>query len=241
MDYFGVPDKAVYTGLYAADGEVFAAGPPLASRGRDFVFVGQFIERKGVRDLIRAVERLRAEGYACELLAIGEGGLLNALSKAGVATLGFSAPETIAQELQRSRFLVLPSLEDHWGVVVHEATLSGCGLVLATGVGSRHDLLSIENGFLSVSGNADSLYAAMKAALGVDESWMDRCWRVSTDLAAEFSPRKWAATVWGIVASLEAVGAAPEPPTTPSPRTSERGDRGTNHEGVRSLSEDATR
>ena len=35
----------------------------------------------------------------------------------------------------------MPSLEEHWGLVVHEAALSGCALLLSNRVGAKEDFL----------------------------------------------------------------------------------------------------
>ena len=55
MRFFGVPEHRIRSGLYGADPQVFSAGPSISTRERDFLFVGRFIEVKGLRDLIRSV------------------------------------------------------------------------------------------------------------------------------------------------------------------------------------------
>ena len=58
----------------------------------------------------------------------------------------FVQPEELSQIYRRARGFVLASKEEHWGLVVHEAALSGCVLLLSNRVGAKLDLLA-GNGF----------------------------------------------------------------------------------------------
>ena len=50
--------------------------------------------------------------------------------------------------MNNSKCLVLPSYEDHWGVVVHEGICSGCLLILSNNVGSKMNFLKKMDTFL---------------------------------------------------------------------------------------------
>ena len=41
-----------------------------------------------------------------------------------------------------SKCLILPSLEENWGVVVHESSCCGCLLILSNKVGAREEFLN---------------------------------------------------------------------------------------------------
>lgn len=140
MRYFGMPEDSVYSGMLGADPEVYCQGPPLAERNYDFLFVGNYIPLKGIAGLIRAVKELRKAGRRFCIAAIGDGPMRGDLESAGIETLSFAQADTVAKMMRDARFLVLPSTQDHWGLVVHEAALSGCGLILSSGVGARFDL-----------------------------------------------------------------------------------------------------
>ena len=63
-----------------------------------------------------------------KLHVIGKGELVDELLKVPNSIYeGFKKPEDVAKSLRSSRFLILPSHEEHWGLVVHEAALSGSG------------------------------------------------------------------------------------------------------------------
>jgi glycosyltransferase involved in cell wall biosynthesis len=195
MKYFGMPDASVHTGMYGADPKAFLPGPPLSERQYDFLFAGQFIQRKGVLGLIRAVKRLRAEARDFTIAAVGDGPLRKNLESGSIEIHPFGGAETVARLMRKARFLILPSIEDHWGVVVHEAALSGCGLVLSRGVGARLDLLTPRNGFACEPGQPER---AMRQALHVDGPWLEECRQESFRLARGFGPERWQEVFWRI-------------------------------------------
>ena len=188
MKLFGMPEEAVYTGLYGADPEVFQSGPPWRERDYHFLFVGRFISRKGLRGLAEAVRLLRSEDMEFRIAAVGAGPMRADLESAGIAVHPFAEAASVAGMMQNARFLVLPSIEDHWGLVVHEAALSGCGLILSTAVGAHRDLLNARNGFICEPGRPAP---AMRQALRADPQWLSACSSESRRLASAFGPQQW--------------------------------------------------
>jgi glycosyltransferase involved in cell wall biosynthesis len=191
MDYFGVPAGKIHRGLYGADCQVFPPGPPLSERTNDFVFVGQFIPRKGIGCLIQATSILKKSGKRFSFVAIGQGPLRQDLEDAGFRVEQFSAPEVVAERLRNSRFLVLPSSEDHWPLVVHEAALSGCGLILSEAVGSRFEFSGKQNSWRFNTGDSTALAETMALALELDEYGRVGCYAQSLALAGKFGPDRW--------------------------------------------------
>ncbi len=188
MKLFGMPDGSVYTGLYGADPETFQLGPPWSERAYHFLFVGQFISRKGLKGLVGAARLLRSEGMDFRIAAVGAGPMRADLESAGIEVHAFTGAAEVARTMQNARFLVLPSMEDHWGLVVHEAALSGCGLILSTAVGSHRDLLSVRNGFICEPGQPAP---AMRQALLADPLWLSACLPESRRSALAFGPQRW--------------------------------------------------
>lgn len=155
LRFYGVPDDMIREGSYAADESLFTPGPALAERPKRIVYVGQFCERKNVKRLVeafrRSLEVLRSGGLdvgAWSLGMYGSGPLkekLVALAGTGrdgtVEVHDFLQPEELAAKYREARIFCLPSVEEHWGLVVHEAALSGCALLLSNRVGAADDLL----------------------------------------------------------------------------------------------------
>jgi glycosyltransferase involved in cell wall biosynthesis len=163
---FGMPGSAIYKGLYGADTSLFSGGSPLSERPKNILFSGQLIHRKGVDLLLQAWSRIRPQAESWRLVVSGEGPYAADLRSAlGVEYMGFLPPHKLAETMRRSRFLVLPSREEHWGLVVHEAACSGCGLILSDSVGASEDLLTLNGQTFrtnSVEALADSLLWATR-------------------------------------------------------------------------------
>lgn len=161
MRLYGFSDNQIATGLYSADETMFADGEPILSREKRIVYVGQFCERKNVKRLVEAFLKAKAKGEGeqrWELHLYGSGPLKDELAGLVSASRGgrdgtveihdFLQPEVLAAVYRKARVLALPSLEEHWGLVVHEGALSGCLLFLSDRIGAADDLLSDANGIV---------------------------------------------------------------------------------------------
>ena len=186
----GFRDSRIYgKGLYGADPEIFSPGPPLGTRPKQFIFVGEFNPNKAPDLLLRAFERFRSENPDWRILMIGRGELQASLHGTSVEILPFQAPDIIAEKLRQSRFLVLPSHEEHWGVVVHEdLLLSGCGLILSDAIGSGPDLLSDKNGYAFPAGDESALYRRLCEAANSPATRLERISGESVRLGHRFGP-----------------------------------------------------
>jgi glycosyltransferase involved in cell wall biosynthesis len=114
----------------------------------------------------------------------------------------FLQPVDLAPEYRKARFLVLPSHEDHWGLVVHEAAMSGCGLVLSRNVGARLDLASARNAIIVEPRRAEQLAAGLLAAAAMDEPALDVAAEESVALASGFGPAAFAASLGKLLNSI---------------------------------------
>jgi len=190
---FGVAPESVFTGLYGADSRVFSSQKPICEREKRFLFVGQLIERKGVAELRDAWVAFSEGNPGWSLEVIGSGPLEGMFRNVrGVRVSGFLQPHELAKRLSSSRVLVLPSHEDHWGVVVHEAALSGCALLLSNAVGAAEDLVSARNGILVEPGSSVSLRKGFELLVGKEKRWWLLAERESVRMAKRFGPHRWA-------------------------------------------------
>jgi len=194
--YLGIPDDAIYDGLYGGNPYVFDPGIPLHERPKRFLFVGRFEDRKGLVDLATAWRDVQPQLPGWELHTVGEGPLRSTLeSLPSVVIQPFKQLNEIAAIYQDSRFLILPSLEDHWGVVVHEAARSGCGLLLSKNVGAREDLANAVNSFVFPARNPAALADAISRAAHLGEAQLRSVYHESLALSYRFGPRLFAQAV----------------------------------------------
>jgi glycosyltransferase involved in cell wall biosynthesis len=76
--------------------------------------------------LARAFARIAHRLPDWELCLYGSGPLQSAISHPRIKVHGFIQPEQLGSLYRQARIFALPSFSEAWGVVVHEAALSGC-------------------------------------------------------------------------------------------------------------------
>ena len=150
---FGYDDNHIAPGVYAADESLFYDGELMSKREKRIIFVGRMHPVKNVLRLCEAFLKSSAGdlGWRLDMYGCGELSLaVNEIIKSGrrqcIYLHDFLQPEQLANEYRKSRAFILPSIREPWGVVVHEAALSGCFLLLSNCVGAAVDFLGEKNG-----------------------------------------------------------------------------------------------
>lgn len=198
----GFTGEQVIRGANTADVEVYDRGPrdrAELTNAKRFLFTGRLMPYKGVTVLRDAYLGYRAAELAAgrtpwPLDVVGIGELADDLAALpGVQMHGFvSAPE-LSDLMHRTTCLVLPSFIDFFGVVVHEAALSGQVLLCSDGVGATPYLLQDSyNGWTVAAGNVPSLTDALGRVSALDDDRLMAMSEASRSLAARFSPQQWA-------------------------------------------------
>lgn len=139
---------------------------------RIVLYVGRFVEAKGLRELVTAFGALLARDPRRRLVLLGDGVMRAALEQllrdSGIAartTLpGACEPAGVAQWLAACDVLTLPSWSEGYPNVVVEAV--ACGRpVVATDVGGTREILDADNGILVPPRDAAALERALEDAL----------------------------------------------------------------------------
>jgi glycosyltransferase involved in cell wall biosynthesis len=153
----GVKRERILQLQNAVDEERFKADvePAWVIQPRPVVlYVGQFIERKGVRLLLDAAASLQQNSCEFSLLLVGSGREKQALEQQakalGLKNVHFrpsQAPEEMPSVYRSADVMVLPTLEDVWGLVANEAILSGVPVLCSKYAGCAADLFPPENVF----------------------------------------------------------------------------------------------
>jgi glycosyltransferase involved in cell wall biosynthesis len=193
MRKLGVSSENLFTGLYGSEPAIFYRKEVCSRRENKFIFVGQLIKRKGVDKLVAAFSRFHEKHPEFQLDVYGAGPLESLMSGVkGVNLKSFSKPEIIAEALQKSKFLILPSLEDHWPLIVSEAAMSGCGLLLSDKIGNIPEFANEKNSFIFNATSEEALYKSMLMASECSEYTLDEICRESCRLGLKFTPSNWA-------------------------------------------------
>ncbi|MEJ2019487.1 MAG: glycosyltransferase family 4 protein [Maritimibacter sp.] len=197
LTFLGMPQSNVLFGNYGAFSKIYHPRLEQGSVKSGFIFVGQFIKRKGVDVLLTAFHKYRAQGGSWDLSLYGSGDLSELVAPAlqeteGLKILPFAQPADVARSFRASKVFVLPSVLEHWGTVVCESAACGCSLLLSSAVGSANDLLIPGvNGASFKAGDADELCAKMHLLEKLDEDWHSQASTVSISQASQKNEKSY--------------------------------------------------
>ena len=213
LRFYGARRGRLATGMYAADSSLFFDGKPLSERPKSIIYVGQFIARKNVLRLAEAFLEANI-GRDWRLDMYGSGPLRGELETLADGKEGFGLqihdfvqPEDLAAKYREARIFCLPSLVEHWGVVAHEAALSGCILLLGNKVGATADFLGHANGRDFNPYDMKAIIKALKWAMNLSDGELAMAQAESLRLAAESGIRQFAA---GAMHAMESAGGGVE-------------------------------
>jgi glycosyltransferase involved in cell wall biosynthesis len=192
----GFRDRPILQGLYCADDTVFGSGDR-AQPESSFLYVGRMIpEVKGLETLIAAYQIYRDQVTDPWPLRLSGGGPLAGefASVRGATVVGFSQPSDVARLMAQSGCLVLPSAFEPWGVVVHEAALSGLPLVLSSRVGAASAFLREgRNGYGFSAGSVTELAGQLTRIHHHTSGELRAMSEVSRELGGIWTTAEWAA------------------------------------------------
>ena len=160
----GIPEDRIWLVPYGADtGErVFMPGAARSSnRAYRILFAGQIGIRKGLRALLDALTDLKRPEWQVDFV----GAKLDESAKdfaayRGATPLSFHGPvsqRALAKWMQDSSVMVLPSLEEGFGLVVPQALNCGCPCIVSDRVGAKDLIRHHENGSIFPVNDAAAL------------------------------------------------------------------------------------
>jgi len=136
----------------------------------DFIFVGSFYSIKGVDILCSAIELLDKNIKYC---FVGSGDyestILKLKEKYNVELFKNKTQKEIAILLSASKYLVLPSRGDSFGLVVSEAIFCGTPAIVSNIGGMKDQVKDNYNGFIVKENNPQELAKTLKKALSLSE------------------------------------------------------------------------
>ena len=153
----GVKREKILQSQNSVDEEQFHSSvePAWLLRPRPVVlYVGRFVELKGVRLLLDAVATLQRAGVEFSLLLVGEGREKQALEQRAaeleLKNVHFrpaQPPEKMPSVYRSADLVVFPTLQDVWGFVANEAILCGVPVLCSKYAGCAAELFPAENIF----------------------------------------------------------------------------------------------
>lgn len=181
----GIPESRIKVIPNGVDTKRFVP-PAHGAREKLVLYVGTFIERKGLAHLLAAMPDIFRAFPDHRLLLVGEGpeesSLRQLSERLGIADrvsfLDFQPQERVRDWMQRAQLFVLPSLEEGMGVVLLEALACGTPVV-ASQIDGIQDVVTPEVGILVPPADAQALSTAVQNILCDPGRWqeMSRCAR----------------------------------------------------------------
>ncbi|HVY18254.1 MAG TPA: glycosyltransferase [Rhodopila sp.] len=165
----GVPERKL---TVLPIGEEIPDSPPDRAPSH-YLFVGRFVEKKGLAVLAEAMRRLRAEGDATPLVCIGDGPMrpvLQALSRElpGISLPGWVDIRAVSGYMRSAVALIVPSViaadGDAEGLpsVIPEAMAQACPVIASAQGGMAEAIMDDVSGLLAPPGDPAALARAMR-------------------------------------------------------------------------------
>lgn len=163
----GIPDKKLVVLPYGADLKQFSPVGKPSPHAFVITFVGGLSLRKGLPYLLLAYRGLRLPSKRLTLIGQVDPKLIDRLKKIGLWSDGISIHGHLDQASLRSHFsrsnvMVLPSVEDGFGLVVGQAMACGCPVITSTQAGASDVVRNGINGYIVPARNAKALTEALE-------------------------------------------------------------------------------
>jgi glycosyltransferase involved in cell wall biosynthesis len=195
----GFSNSRIFKGFYVANRANFDVNTinPNKTFSRRFIFLGRYIERKGIKDLWQAFVEIQNENpNDWELWCIGTGSLENEKMKhPQIKHIGFVQPKDLRNYINEGGVFVLPSYFEAWGVVVHEFAYSGFPMLVSDAVGAATQFVEDGvNGYLFKSKSKDELKEKMKNIISLSEDKLREMGDNSYNMASLVTEESWVNT-----------------------------------------------
>lgn len=204
----GFPAEKIHSTMYGYPGsypdlaEPAAVSPPLKT-----VYVGEAIPAKGVHLLLESLKSFSADEIQLTMigndpLGMAARALQDPALYGKVRSLGIVPNQRIIEILSQQDLLVLPSLNDGWGMVVTEALIAGIGAVVTNACGSQDIPAAFDTGLVIPAGSLNRLRGALKFAVENPQEVLR--WKQNAVQKRDFTrPEKTAESILAVLKSLE--------------------------------------
>lgn len=202
----GFDDDHILKGYYSADTRYFSSLYNSTSAEhrfskKTFLFIGRYIESKGIKHLWKAFIDLKKEQpNDWKLVCAGTGALYDERVKhPDIEHVGFIQPSQLQSVIDRSTVFILPSLYEPWGVVVHEMACAGMPMICSNQVGASSLFVNPnKSGFIYQVGDLETLKAHMKSVMSMDLQTYTSFCEEGRSLSKLISTEQWAKNLLSI-------------------------------------------
>ena len=157
----GIPPERIWLSGYGADADIFHPRGRAAPGPFRIVFAGQVGLRKGIRDLLRALELLHRPDWEMHFYGgvapEAQADMAAYKGKTPLTFHGAVGQRELAEGFRQGSVLVLPSLEEGFGLVIPQALNCGLPCIVSDRVGGKDLIRHRENGSIFPCGDSNAL------------------------------------------------------------------------------------
>ena len=208
----GYDDKDIYLGFYSADTPYFHElyrnrKNVIQQKGypKNITFLGRFSEVKNVIHLVESFKAISNVLPGWTLTLVGNGPLREKLVELSreipsIHIRDFVQPGNLDEFISGTGIFCLPSINEPWGVVIHEFASAGVPMIVSDICGAATEFLEDGvNGILIDPGSPVELKEAILYMTMLPEEELLKMGDVSYKLSHKISPHTWADTVMKII------------------------------------------
>ncbi|MBA3705826.1 MAG: glycosyltransferase [Bacteroidetes bacterium] len=204
--HLGFKKSTILTGFYTCDFNffynqyLFNKETKQKKFPKRFIYVGRYLEFKGIKDLWQAFIELQNEKpNEWELWCLGAGDIAPILHPK-IKHFGFVQPNDLQKYIKETGVFVLPSRFEPWGVVIHEFAAAGFPIVCSDEVGARVTFVEQNvNGYVYKAGNIIELKKQFKKIMDLSSNELFEMGEKSVDKAQQLTPSIWSEKLMQIV------------------------------------------
>ncbi|NQT55523.1 MAG: glycosyltransferase [Desulfobacteraceae bacterium] len=206
------PEDRIIYGMNAVDNEYFSgmadkilhepAAFPITKKlpANYFLFVGRFLQRKGIDNLIHAYNRYRMKCVekVWNLVLVGKGPAFDSMSRLAennphIIFAGPQYADDLCVYYSMASVFVCPSISEPWGLVINEALASGLPVLVSTGCGAAKSLVRDgKNGWTFPPGDENALCKLMLRISALPPGELQEMWDRSREIIADWSLDRFA-------------------------------------------------
>lgn len=194
----GIPSEKIWVVPYGASPTIFYPPPDPAKERFSILFAGQVTLRKGITTLLQALSLCRDSDWTVDFYGFVSSDVKRDISGyQGNIPLRFHGPVSqaeLARAIRRSSVLVLPSLEEGFGLVVPQGLACGVPCIVSDRVGAKDLIQPGVNGSIFPVRDHVSLLAELrdwsvrKSVIIGEYSWDEPARRLVRYSAAALRP-----------------------------------------------------
>lgn len=171
---------------------------------KTIVFVGRFVKYKMPDLLVEVFVEIQKKSFKeWRLILIGRGPLkekIKDISNDNIIVKDFMQPKELNEYMVKQGVFCLPSHNEHWGLVVHEAASIGLPMILSDSVGaSTTFLINGYNGFKFKSKDKNSLKQKLISIMGESDMNLLEMGKRSLELSKRIDCNIWSSSILSVI------------------------------------------